>query len=450
MLTSAMWHSAHELAAQFMDDERFENVMWRQWRRDWEAARKEITSGLMMIVKEDLDPCNERLPEILKSSLSPADIRRIVWKLQEIHWGPSPSPARASTWSGDLEPPVPEPPRVSVAAAPVAESVTASAALVDPVVASGSNVPVIIDDSVPGPPVTDGDDSSNSPRWDGTVSCAMPPFCPGNIPPCKADGSNGAHYERVWPPQEQLSKIPSTLNPDCSLRSAHEAGKRILSQWLALRPRLAAQLFPPEERPYVWFDISDGSPMTEIHNVGCWLYFGLKTPNPPYPEGTTTENGRPFWKGQAFTETVHACSMYTVYNSIVEGLKSGPPGKGGLVGVYCYRTTATASICKSSSGYRVYEHLCGCEAHNIFFGPTMVLECELWRAGDPGIGPMAAGAKQLCVKPGCFHLKGMYVHIMTPEDLMRLPENHLACYHGYNTGRMWNSRYECGDVVMEV
>ena len=264
----------------------------------------------------------------------------------------------------------------------------------------------------------------------------MSPFCPGNKPTFNYNNERCAHYERMSPLQVQLKEIPCTLNPDCSLRSAHQAGKRILMEWISLRPRLAAQLLPPEERPYVWFDMFDNTPMTKIHDVGLWLYFGLKTPKPPYPEGTTTKNGRQFWQGQEFTETVHACSMYTVYNSIVEGLKSGPPGKGGLVGVYCYRTTATASICKSSSGYRVYEHLCGCEAHNIFFGPTMVLECELWRAGDPGIGPMAAGAKQLCVKPGCFHLKGMYVHIMTPEDFQSLHKEHRAGELWYNTGPM--------------
>jgi len=350
-----------------------------------------------------------------------------------------------------LEPPVPEPPRVSVAAAPAAaESVTSSAAFVEPVVAPGSNAPVIIDLTGPVPPVTAGAFFSTAPRWGFTNSCAMPPFCPGNKTTVNYLQQECAHYQRMLPLQIELKNIPCSLSPDFSLREAHQAGKRILMEWISLRPRLAAQLLPPEERPYEWFDISNNTPMTRIHDVGLWLYFGLKTPKQPYPEGTITKNGRQFWKGEEFTETVHACSMYTVYNSIVEGLKSGPPGKGGLVGVYCYRTTASPAICKSSSYYRSYERLCGCDVHNIFFGPSLLLDCELWRAGEEGIGPMSAGSRQLCVKPCCLHLRGMWVHIMTPEDLRSLPTGHPAILQWYQIGPSWFPVYECSDEVLMV
>jgi hypothetical protein len=209
-----MWHKANELAAQFMDNDRFENIMWSKWRRDYEFARKEITTGLMMVIKDDLEPCNELLPEILRDTLNPGDIRRIVGELQLIHWGPSPSPAQASTWSGDLEPPVPEPPRVIVAAAPAAaESVTSSAALVDPVVAPGSNAPVIIDLTVPMPPVTAGDFFSNAPRWGFAEGCAMSPFCPGNKPVFNWEKKQCAHYERAFPVKVDLKKNSVQFEP---------------------------------------------------------------------------------------------------------------------------------------------------------------------------------------------------------------------------------------------
>ena len=202
-----------------------------------------------------------------------------------------------------------------------------------------------------------------------------------------------------------MEKMPSSMNPLSSLARAHAAGKRMLAQWIALRPELAAKLFPAVEKPYVWFDIARNNlPMEGIHDVGCWVYLQLKTPQPQYPPGTTTFLDPPVLHGQKFTEAVHCCSMYTVFHSVVKGLKPGTATKNGCVGVFAFKTTESQSVAKSSSSqYCVYDTLCACPDHDIFFGPRMMLECALWKSTDPSIGRMSAGDHQLALKETCYH-----------------------------------------------
>jgi hypothetical protein len=62
---------------------------------------------------------------------------------------------------------------------------------------------------------------------------------------------------------------------------------------------------------------------------------------------------------------------------------------------------------------------------------------------------MSAGDHQLALKETCYHLKGVFVHIMTPEDIKRLPAGHAAGKQYTYSGR-WNSRYEHGEEYIEV
>ena len=448
--TAIMWHQARELADRHMIQERFDASMWWAWPRDFEQARKAIATGLLRMVDDDLDISNDQLPEILRQSFSAADVERIVKDLRVVRFGSSTSPARASTWTGDTGALVPEAPRVSVAAAPDGERATPTVALVDPVKASGSNDPVTVEDRSSGTSSSGTQDSPSAPAWEGTAPCAMPVFDPGNVPTCDKGGDICAHYCRVWPAREPIEKMRSTMNPRSSLAKAHAAGKRILAEWIALRPEMAAKLFPAVEKPYVWFDVARANaPMEENHDVGCWVYLQLKTPQPPYPVGTTTFLDRPELHGERFTEAVHGCSMHTVFHSVIQGLKPGPATKNGCTGVFAYKTTESKSIATSSSQYVVYDTLCACPDHDIFFGPHMMLECALWRSYEVGIGRMSAGDHQLALKETCYHLKGIFVHILTPEDIHRLPAEHCA-RHQYAFGGRWNSRYEHGEEYIEV
>jgi hypothetical protein len=62
---------------------------------------------------------------------------------------------------------------------------------------------------------------------------------------------------------------------------------------------------------------------------------------------------------------------------------------------------------------------------------------------------MSDGDHQLALKETCFHLKGVFVHIITPEDIRRLPAWHAARNQYTWCGR-WNSRYEHGEEYIEV
>ena len=447
--TRTLWHQARELADKHMIQDRFANSMWRAWDKDFESARKAITQGLLRMVDDDLDLSNDQLPEILRDSFSAAHVERIVRELRVVRLGPSPSPARASTWSDDTWPFVPDTQRVSVAAAPDGERATPAAALVDPVMASGSNDPVtvVVFESESSSSSTQ---SSSSVIWEGTLPCAMHVFAPGNVAPCKSDGTESAHYQRVWPALQALEKMPSSMDPLSSLLRARAAGKRILAQWIGLRPELDKRLFPAVEKPFEWFDSTKNNVTMEgIHDVGCWVYLQLRTPMPDYPVGTTTFLGRPVLHGNTFEEAVHGCSMHTVFNSVVKGLKPGTGTKNRCFGVFAFKTTSTPSVARSASQYCVYDTLCACPDHDIFFGPRMMLECALWKSTEAGIGKMSAGDNQLALKETCYHLKGVFVHILTPEDIRRLPDDHPA-RHQYTWCGRWNPRYEVGENIIEV
>jgi hypothetical protein len=444
-----MWHQARELADKYMIQERFDSSMWRAWDKDFEGARKAIATGLVRMVDDDCDLSNDNLPEILRDSFSAADVEDIVRRLKVVRFGTTSSPARASTWSGEHWGACPDPHWVSVAAAPDVERDTPPAAWwVQPVVASGSTEPVTFE-NVQGGSSSSGKEPSPTPNRESTAPCAMPEFDPGNVPTIDKHGTNCAHYCRVWPLREDMDKMPSSIDPSTPLATLHAIGKRILARWIELRPELAAKLKPAVEKPYVWYDAATGNePMQQVHEVGCWMYLELKTPEPPFPVATTQYLDRPMLYNETFTEAVHGCSMYTVLHSVIKGLQAGTATKNNITGVFAYRTTDIKRIAKSSSHYVVYDTLCACPHHDIFFGPHMMLECALWKCWEEGI-KMCVGDHQLALQDNCFHLKGVFVHILTPEDIKRLPAEHAAREQWTWCGR-WNPRYEHGEGYIEV
>ena len=224
---------------------------------------------------------------------------------------------------------------------------------------------------------------------------------------------------------------------------------KILQDWISLRPELASKLHPMRAQHFLWYDSDNGGTvLTDLHDVGAWVYFPLKREVPLYPQGTKQYLERPQLDGKLFVEAVHCCSMYTLMSSVCIGVQPGPePGKKGLTGVFAFKTKSKPACAKSSSGYCTYESLCHC-CHNIFFGPRLMLEVQDWRIGDPDIGKVSAGEGQWCLKPGMFHLRGFFIHIMTPEDIDAMV-NPTDPPLWLGAGR-WMPQYEVGPDLIEV
>lgn len=69
----------------------------------------------------------------------------------------------------------------------------------------------------------------------------------------------------------------------------------------------------------------------------------------------------------------------------------------------------------ASSGYAVYTDL---GWNGIFFAPRFLVCVQNWRVGNdfPGI---SVGGGQLCLQPGMYHLKGVYIHAVTGDHVRR-------------------------------
>ena len=358
-LTSAVWHQAYLLSDKYINKDSLEAKIWQD-RMTRETARKQITDALLELVRDpNLDPLDDRFPAVLTWTMSPAALTRVVRRLRAFKNVPA-SSSSASTSTAVLEEIVVAPPRVSVAAAPADAPVTAvAAAPADEPVTSARPLTL---------PVGDDEDSVDwgSPTSSGAETlvgmddCSMPPFAPGNQPVLDKGGQTCAHYLRKFPIHALIEKFPRTFGPGISRADSHATGRKILLDWIAQRPELAARLSPPQDKPCLWRDSQRGDiPMRDFHDIGSWVYLPLKQAVPPYPEGTNFWLDRPQLRGNTFSTAVDCCSMYTVLNSVVNGLTPGPATKSGLVGVFAFNTTGQESAARSSSGYCCYETLCG-------------------------------------------------------------------------------------------
>ena len=444
-LTRELWKEASDLAGHYIVKNLFEGCR-RAKCLSWEQARRIITGALLELVRDpDLDPLDDRIPDLLRSSIPPGDVDTVVSKLRSVKpvqdfssgaWWSTASASKAEdAWVSDV-------------AATKMDSMDEAKPSFLGVRESGDSLEKMADvaDS-PSFAVATSSTASACGPWQ--YNCHLLPYDPQNQPALDKHGKPSSHYRRAWPPKVDIITFPRTFGQH-SRHHAHAVGRKILQEWISLRPELAAKLHPMVARPFMWYDSkNDGAPSPDIHDTGDWVYFALKKEVPLYPEGTKTLlEGRPQLGGKLFVEAVHCCSMYTLMSSVCNGVQPGPePGKGGLIGVYAYKTTSKASCAKGSSGYCTYESLCSC-GHNIFFGLRLMLEVQDWRIGEPGIGKVCAGEGQWCLKPGMFHLRGFFIHIMTPEDIDALidPDNaELWLWAG-----RWSPRYEVGPDLIEV
>ena len=177
-----------------------------------------------------------------------------------------------------------------------------------------------------------------------------------------------------------------------------------------------------------------------MHDIGRWYYYKLKTEVPPFPEGTLLHMPRPTLAGNVFEQLVHCGSMYGLASSVLNGLApSAVPPKRGKLGLWTYQTRSRKVMASKSSGYCCYDSLCSC-GHDIFFGPRFMLEGQMWGTCE-GIGGFAAGCGQQCIPAGLYHLVGVYVHVMTRDDLDLCPEDSETRDLWFNCGR-WDPRFE--------
>ncbi len=78
-----------------------------------------------------------------------------------------------------------------------------------------------------------------------------------------------------------------------------------------------------------------------------------------------------------------------------------------------------------------------------------MLEVQQWRSGVGGVPGLRAGCNQLALPLGLFHLRGVFVHITTPEDYRSLHLEHLARNLWFHDGR-WFPKYEVSDSVVDI
>jgi len=418
-----------------------------------DSVRVRITHALRQLVQNpDIDPNEVTDSDLLTSTISPGGLERLVRRLRSIGEDRrEPAPAASTEFADNW----PETFRVSDAPAPEmnAEETDLMLSFAWSAVASSTQPPSSGDE--PPPPLVSSDDDeppTRSPVAHESAGdcCTLSPYCPQGAEPLDDHGFPCAHFRRQTPAKFQMSKIQASTNPAFNLRTAHERGKETLENWLALRPELASKLGPMRETPFLWYDQTQkGAVITTLHQVGCWVYLPLRRENPPYPPQTTTYLGRPVLRGKQFIEAVHCSSMYTFVSSIMKGLEPGPlPGKKGLTGVFVYKNVSSEKIARSSSGYATYDALCNC-GHNIFFAPRYLLDVAEWRLGQDG-SPYSAGEGQWALQPGTFHLRGVYIHIMTPEDLHQLDRDSAATTLWFSCSR-WLPQYEVNpDDVMRT
>jgi hypothetical protein len=426
--TRDLWKDASAAAEDFLDQVRVERNR-RFYGLSHSAARHYILSGLLLLHREpDTPMTDDRIHDVLLSALPPGEIERILKRLSDASRDGAASSGRASASTGAAV----EQPRVSEAAAPAGGDGDEDAS------ASATQMSTTSSSSASGAAGSWGGSPKGKRKRKQRMehACRLPDYDPQSVPALDENGAAVAHYRSTVPVRGELEKFPVGDVSVGRRRFLHDMGRQLLEDWIDQRPALRARLRSVTTRPFTWFDDS-GNPLLDVHDVGCWMYLELKEWQPPPPSPVQNFTGRPSLHGNVFEEAVHCSSMYCLESAVVKGLVPGrEEGRGGKTGVYAYRTSSRLKLAVSSSGYCVYDALC---SHNIFFGPRFMLEVQGWRAGEPDIGRIGVGDGQICLQPNMFHLRGVYVHIVTPEDMATCPDTAKMLY--YRCGR-FISKYE--------
>ena len=270
---------------------------------------------------------------------------------------------------------------------------------------------------------------------------------PGDVEAFDKEGLPCAHYRAKTPARKYLASFPRRYGPGFRM-AAQEVGEAILRDWFAQRPAVAARLFPPVDDILVWEDPDEKRRgLTDMHDIGRWYYYKLKKEVPAFPVGTHFHLSRPVLGHESFTQLVHCSSMYTLANTVMNGLSpSTIPGKGNKIGLYCFKTQSREVYASKSSHYCCYESLCAC-GHDIFFGPRFMLEGQMWRVHEEG--KMSMGNGQQCVPAGAYHLVGFYVHVMTRDELDIVHELSDAKKLWFKCGH-WDPRYEVDPMSVDI
>jgi len=402
----------------------------------------QISTSLQELVRSpDLEFDHWSISEVLTSVISPGDLERLVRQLRsgrrtdaDTEWSTLPENT-SDIWPDTF--------RVSEAAAPTASSAAGdgespsseSGVATETASRTGTNAGGEADDF---PAVAAAADTTLS---EGEKGCTLPAVDARSVSPVDADGKSCAHYRCTVPARTQLNTIPASCDASFCIRSAYLRGIETLRTWIALRPELAQRLGPMKEISIVDTPLDDNGMESDIYKVGCYVWLPLRCEMPPYPDGTLRDNkGTPTLNGRPYTQAWHSASMYSLVSTVVRGLQPGPdPGKGGLTGVFVYKNPMTAQTARSSSGYCTYEALCDC-GHNIYFGPRYAIDVREDYLVQQRIR-YSAGEKQWALPVGSFHLRGIIIHIMTPDDIHALTPAHSARTLWFRCSR-WLPQYE--------
>ena len=218
------------------------------------------------------------------------------------------------------------------------------------------------------------------------------------------------HYRRDHPPFKPKLK-PGQAVVGEPADHIYEVALPILQRWLAARPRLQQLLGEPQRVSYEWGPNRDGRPLRPgLHDAGIWFYMPLREWCPPPPAGTVG------WKvrGWDLSRAIHASNMYVLHSVVVDGLEPGPDlGRGNVRAVYAFPACGDGEAA-SSSGYAVYSDLAGM---GIVFSPRMELAVQLWRSGEESVGKISVGGNQWALRPGVFHLTGIWIHALAESEM---------------------------------
>ena len=116
----------------------------------------------------------------------------------------------------------------------------------------------------------------------------------------------------------------------------------------------------------------------------------------------------------------------------MSGLRPGKDiGKGKKTGIYAFRTADWLLLRVAT----VHTSHSAPVATTCSSGQRLMLHVQSWRAGEEGIGAISVGAGQWCLQPQIVHIRGFFMHIMTPEDVDTIPQGSQAANHHYYAGR---------------
>ena len=262
------------------------------------------------------------------------------------------------------------------------------------------------------------EDSSSGVLLDNDV-VKPPPWNPQGMPALDEQHRRCSHYRRRYPALNNVPWSQSMVHALGDSPALYAPAEPILMHWLRLRPGLAESFRSVQRRSYPWRagpGENEGKLM-DMHSWGVYLYAELKEWMPKPPDDIDVVTGRSSKYGSDLESVIHASSMYSVHRATLKGLQPGPlAGKGDMKGVYCFRPNGL-STAVSSSGYAVYSWIGG----SFLASPRYDIVAETYRAGEPDIGKIAVGDKQLCLKPGMYYLRGIFFHVLSRRDVARGP-----------------------------